>query len=327
MQNTNKIPINKAIARFINADKILLIIHENPDGDTLAAATVIYTILKKMGKSPAMVCKDQIPKPFLFLPEVNEIKHDLLFGDYDVITVIDCGDIKRTGFAERLKKFALTQKKTLINIDHHPKNDLHKIANINVVDQSVSSTSEIVYELCVRMNVEFDKNMATALLTGIYTDTGGFKHSNTSKQTLEIAGELLKNGGKIKLITQNISLNKTVPAMKLWGLALKRMHRNNNLGIVSSVITREDLVLCNACDDDLAGVVNLINTVPDSKAAILFHETSDNKIKASVRTESDRVDVSKIAAVFGGGGHKKAAGFTIDGRLEILNDSWRIVLK
>jgi phosphoesterase RecJ-like protein len=326
MLKPNKSPIHKVIAKFIAADKILLIIHENPDGDTLAAATVLYAVLKDLGKSPAMVCKDVVPKPFLFLPGVEEIHHDLLFGDYDVITVIDCGDAKRTGFANRLKEFSQTKKKTVINIDHHPKNDLHKIANLNLVDYDVSSTSEIVYNLCQQMNISLDKKLSTALLTGIYTDTGGFKHSNTTSKTLRVAADLLKFGGRIKMITQNIFLNKTIPALKLWGIALKRMHRNEELGIVSSVIMRQDLATCGATDDDLAGVVNLINSVPDSKAAILFCETLDKKIRASIRTESDRVDVSQLANIFGGGGHRKAAGFTVDGCLEVTDDGWKIVL-
>jgi phosphoesterase RecJ-like protein len=326
MQSINKLPIQKVITRLISADKILLIIHENPDGDTLAAATVLYTVLIRLGKSPAMVCKDLVPKPFLFLPQVDQIHHDLLFGDYDCLAVIDCGDIKRTGFAERLKKFSKTKNKTIINIDHHPKNDLHKISHINMVDYNTSSTSEMVYELCLKMAVDMDKDLATALLTGIYTDTGGFKHANTSQKTLQIASDLLKSGGRIKLITQNISLSKTVPAMKLWGLALKRMHRHPSLGIVSSIITREDLVNCGATDEDLAGVVNLINTVPDSRAAILFCETADFSIRASIRTECDNVDVSRLAGIFGGGGHKRAAGFTVNGRLKFLDNSWKIVL-
>lgn len=309
----------------MGADKILLIIHENPDGDTLASATVLYKILKKMNKVSAMVCKDLVPKPFLFLPEVDQIHHDLLFGDYDVITVIDCGDIRRTGFAERIKKLSIAKKNTVINIDHHPKNDLHKIANLNLVNYDASSTSEIVYELCSKMETELDKDSATALLTGIYTDTGGFKHANTTEKTLEIAAELLKRGARMKLITQNISLNKTIPALRLWGLALKRMRRND-LGIVSSVITLEDLNACGATDDDLAGVVNLINTVPEARASILFHETEDGKIRASLRTETENVDVSRLANIFGGGGHRRAAGFSLDGHLEISGSTWRIVL-
>ncbi|OGD56461.1 hypothetical protein A2V71_03710 [Candidatus Berkelbacteria bacterium RBG_13_40_8] len=318
--------IDKIISKITHFDKILLMIHENPDGDTLAAAAVLYQVLKKMGKCPALVCKDPVPRPFLFLPEMDKIQSDFLFGDFEIIVVIDCGDIRRTGFDARLKDFA-KKKKNLINIDHHPKNDLHKIANLNLVDYEASSTSEIIWQLLQKMKIEIDKNIATALFTGLYTDTGGFKHSNTRPKTLEIAAELLKRGARIKLITQNVSLNKTVPAMKLWGMALSRLHRHSELKIVSSVITRKDLKDCLATYDDIAGVVNLINTIPDSKAAILFFETPEGKIRASIRTEDDKVDVSRLAAIFGGGGHKKASGFTIDGKLIFDKESWKIVLE
>jgi len=305
---------DKIIAKIFSSDKILLIIHENPDGDTLAAASALFQMLTKIGKIPAMVCKDPVPQPFLFLSEITQIHHDLLFGDFDIILVIDCGDLRRTGFAERLKKFARTKKKILINIDHHPKNDLHKLASFNLIDYKASSTSEIVYELLRKMGSEFNKDIATALLTGLYTDTGGFKHANTSAKTLEIAADLLRAGGRIRMITKNVSLNKTVATMKLWGLVLNRLRCNHTLKIVSSVVTRQDLAHCQASEEDLAGVVNLINSVSDSMAAILFYETQDGKIRASLRTENDYIDVSRIANIFGGGGHKRASGFTIDGQ-------------
>lgn len=318
--------IDKVIEQINSFHKILLIIHENPDGDTLGSASVMYQILKKMGKSPAMVCKDPVPKPFLFLPDIDKIQKDMLFGDYEIIVIIDCGDLRRTGFDYRLREFA-RKKKILINIDHHPKNDLHKIASINFFDQNVSSTAELIWQIVQKMNVALDKNMATAILTGLYTDTGGFKHSNTSPQTLKIAAELLKSGGKIKLITQNVSLNKSISAMKLWGVVLSRLHRHSELKIVSSVIVLKDLENCHASSDDIAGVVNLMNTIPDSKAAILFYETENKEIRASIRTEDDTVDVSRLAAIFGGGGHKKASGFTIEGKLKVEKEGWQIVFK
>ncbi len=318
--------IDKVISKLRSFDQILLIIHENPDGDTLAAATVLFQVLKKMGKYPALVCKDPVPRPFLFLPEMDKIQSDFLFGDFEIIVVIDCGDIRRTGFDLRLKDFA-RKKRNLINIDHHPKNDLHKIANLNLIDYEASSTSEIIWELLQKMKIEIDKDIATSLFTGLYTDTGGFKHSNTQPKTLEIASELLKRGARIKLVTRNVSLNKSVPAMKLWGMALSRLHRHSELKIVSSVITRKDLKDCLATYEDIAGVVNLINTIPDTKAAILFFETPDGKIRASIRTEDDKVDVSHLAAIFGGGGHKKASGFTIDGKLILDKESWKIALE
>lgn len=316
----------KLISKIKNYQNYLIMIHEDPDGDTLAASIAFYITLKSLGKNVAMVCKDSIPKPFLFLPEIDKIQKDILFGDYEAIIVIDCGDLKRTGFPERLKKFAKTFK-NLINIDHHPKNDLSKIANINILDQKASSASEIVWEILKEMRIMPAKDITTALLCGIYTDTGGFKHSNTTTKTLEIASELLNYGAQLKKITRNVTLNKTVAALKLWGVALSRLHKNQNLGIVSSVITREDLKNCKANYFDLAGVVNLINAIPDSYAAILFFETPEGSIRASLRTEKDDVDVSEIAKLFGGGGHKKAAGFTIDGKLKLNGKEWEIAIK
>ena len=315
--------VDKVISKILRSEKVLLTVHESPDGDTLASASVVYQVLKRLGKEVAIVCKDPVPKPFLFLPEMDKIQNDMLFGDYELILVIDCGDSRRTGFDRRLKDF-VRNKKSLINIDHHPKNDLHKIANINYVDQTASSTAEIIWELVERMQVDIDKNIATALFAGLYTDTGGFKHSNTTPKTLQIAAELMHHGARIKLITQNVSLNKTIPALKLWGVVLSRLSKHKELKIVSSVVTRKDLITCGATDDDIAGVVNLMNTIPDSKAAVLFYETEDDKIRASARTEDDHVDVARLAAVFGGGGHKKAAGFTIDGKIEITQDGWKI---
>lgn len=318
--------VDKLISKIKNYENILLMVHVEPDGDTLAATVAFYIALKSLGKKVSMVCIDEIPKPFLFLPQIENIQKDILFGDYEVIIVIDCGDLRRTGFPERLKKFAKVFK-NFINIDHHPKNDLWKIANINIVDQKASSASEIVWEILKKLPVELNCDIATAILTGIYTDTGGFKHSNTSPKTLEIAAELLAHGARLKTVTKNVSLNKSVAALKLWGVALSRLHKNQNLQIVSSVITRQDLDNCGATYYELAGVVNLMNSIPDSKAAILFFETLEGSIRASLRTENDRVDIGKIAKLFGGGGHKKAAGFTLEAELKLRKNEWEIFLK
>lgn len=318
--------VDKLISKIKNFEKILLMIHEEPDGDTLAATAAFYIGLRSFKKNVSMVCIDEIPKPFLFLPEIDKVQKDILFGDYEVIIVIDCGDLRRTGFPERLKKFAKVFK-NLINIDHHPKNDLWKIANLNIVDQQASSASEIVWEILKKLQVNLNRDIATAILTGIYTDTGGFKHSNTSPRTLEIASELLSYGAKLKTITRNVSLNKSIAALKLWGVVLSRLHKNQNLEIVTSVVTCKDLENCQASYHDLAGVVNLMNAIPDSKAAILFFETPEGSIRASLRTERDNVDIAKIARLFGGGGHKKAAGFTIEAKLKLNGQDWEIMLK
>lgn len=314
---------NKIVSRIKKSENVLLLTHENPDGDALGSLLALTKILKKWNKKVDAVCTDHIPIPFLFLSGISEVKKDFLLGDYDLIIILDCGDLRRTGFAGRLKEFSKNKRK-IINIDHHPKNDLHRIAALNIVDYRASSTSEIIYQMAIKMNAEIDSDIATCLLCGLYTDTGAFKHSNTTSRVLEISSELLRRGGRLKKITENISNGKTISALKLWGVALSRIQKNENLGLVSSFVTQDDIKNCSATTHDLAGVVNMINSIPETNAAILFSETEDGKIKASLRTESDRVDVSRLAKFFGGGGLKKASGFTIEGRLVLKEERWGI---
>jgi phosphoesterase RecJ-like protein len=315
---------NKVIAKIKKSENILLLTHENPDGDALGSILALSMSLKKINKKINAVCTDDIPTPFLFLPNISEVKKDFLLGDYDLVIILDCGDLKRTGFADRLKEFSLHKRK-IINIDHHPKNDLHRISAINMIDYHASSTSEIIYRLITEMKIEIDSDISTCLLCGLYTDTGAFRHSNTTPTVLEISSILLKHGGRLKKISENISNGKTISALKLWGVAFSRIQKNEKLGLVSSFVTQKDIENCSATLNDLAGVVNMINSIPSTNAAILFSETEDGKIKASLRTESDKVDVSRLAKVFGGGGLKKASGFTIDGRLVEKNGKWMIV--
>ena len=314
---------NKVLTRIEKSENVLLLTHENPDGDALGSLLALSLSLEKIDKKAVPVCPDKIAKLFHFLPESQTIRQDFLLGDFDLIIILDCGDLRRTGFADRLKEFSKNKRK-IINIDHHPKNDLHRISALNLVDYSASSTAEIIYKLINNLKIEIDSNIATALLCGIYTDTGAFKHSNTSTAVLDIASDLMRKGARLKKITENISNGRSVSALKLWGVALSRIQKNEKLGIVTSFITKDDLEKCSACADDLAGIVNMINAIPKTKAAILFSEVEDGKIKASLRTESERVDVSRLANIFGGGGLKKASGFTINGHLRLESGRWKI---
>jgi len=304
----------KIIQLIQEAEKILLITHEHPDGDALGGMLGLKMSLESLGKSTQSVCVDEIPRPFLFLPKRQSIAQDFLLGDYDLIMILDCGDLRRTGFGERLKQFFLYKKK-IINIDHHPKNDLHKLARHNIVDFKSSSTSEIIYKLLTELDIEINSEIATCLLCGLYTDTGAFQHSNTTPEVLKIAACLLKNGARLKDITKNITNGKTVAALKLWGLVFSRIQKNDSLGLVTAIVTQKDLDTCNATNADLAGAVNMISSIPETRAAILFHELTDGSVKASIRTEKNDVDVSNLARIFGGGGLKKASGFTISGKL------------
>jgi len=292
-----------------SSQNILILLHSFPDGDTISSSLALCDYLKRIGKKVDCAVKEGIPPVFNFLPGVSEIKNDFLLGDYDLIFAIDCGDANRTGFPIRLEQVCKT--KPLINIDHHLRNNLHKISKVNLVDDRASAAAEIVFKLLKFVNADIDARIATYILAGIYYDTGGFQHPNVTVETLKIASECLRLGGRIGLVSQNLSFSRKSSTLKLWGVALKKMRVKEN-GIVLTYLSRSDLKLCNATEDDASGIVNLINTVPQTKVAILLVETETGKIKASLRTESDKIDVSRLARLFEGGGHRKAAGFVSD---------------
>lgn len=316
----------RAVAAALQASpRIVLITHEYPDGDAVGSTLALHHALTRLGKSVVAVCRDRVPIPFQFLPGVTTITHRLALRPTDLVVTLDCGDARRTGFPDELRLIGGSRGR-VINIDHHQQNDLHRIARINLVDYEASSASEVVYALLRTIGTPIDKIVATALLTGIYYDTGGFRHSNTTEYVLTVAADLMRAGGRLRDITRNIANFRSMSALRLWGIALERIRYHAELGIVASVITQTDLARCDAFHEDIAGAVNLINHVPEARVAMICSELVDGSIKASLRTELNDVDVAALANLFGGGGLKKAAGFSIRGSIQV-NDSgdWQIV--
>ncbi len=314
------------LKKVIGQSKSFVIVgHEKPDGDSVGSLLAFFNVLEQLQKNSMLVLKDPVPSVFAFLDKTEligtEFPEDNLF---DACILLDNGDAKRTGFLSRI----LEVKKNgipVINIDHHPKNDLWKIATLNITDQSVSSTSELIFEIIGKIGLEIDSKLATTLLTGLYTDTGGFQHSNTSEKVLKIVAELLKRGAKLKKISENISGTHTISMLRLWGVALSRLIHNSRYKISYSILKQEDIIEAGATEDEVSGLVNLLNSAPESEVALLIYETENGKLRGSLRTESDKIDLSALAQYLGGGGHKKAAGFTIEGRIENEQGKWKII--
>lgn len=308
--------------KLAEASRVLLITHRDPDGDGVASTLAVAKLLANMGKVTDCVARDPIPETFRFLPGSHVFQHDFLAGEYDLAITIDCGDVRRTGFADRLVEFS--RAASLINIDHHPRNDLHRLANLNLVNVEASATAEIVYDLINFFAWDFDHEIATCLLCGLHTDTGGFKHPNTSVKVLEIASALLAAGGRLWEINHHIHNFRPIQMLKLWGIALSRLRYHEEFQIVSSLITLEDLRRCHATSDDIAGVVNLMKFIPRTRVAILFAELEDGTVKASLRSEQTHVNVAHLARLFGGGGLKKAGGFAIPARILTTEHNWNV---
>jgi phosphoesterase RecJ-like protein len=302
------------------ANKVLCIAHKRPDGDTLGATVAWSLALKKMGKEVTMACVDEIPERFLFLADSNRFVRTFDFRAFDLIIVSDAGASYMTRYHEIYPEI-FKGDVSVLNIDHHHSND--NFGTCNIVDASAASTTVILFRLFEACGIEVTSQMATALLCGIYNDTGSLMHSNTDLDVFEISGRLMELGGRVHVVARNLFRSTPVSTLKLWGKVLENA-RINDEGVTISVVTWKDFEECGADGDEISGVVDLMNSVPGAKYTCLLNEDRNGRIKGSFRTQRDDVDLAELAGKFGGGGHKKAAGFSMPGRLQ-REVHWKII--
>ncbi len=294
------------------ARRIAVISPKNLDGDSLGSTCALNLVFKQLGKESQLICLEDIPDNMKFIPSIHEFIKELDTNAYDLFIITDCGEPKLTGF-EQTHPEMFDGTKEFINIDHHISNT--KFGTLNIVKPGTAAACMVVYRLLKYWNVKITPDIATALMVGIYTDTGSFMHSNTTEEVYRVAGELLSRGASVRKISKHIFKNTPLSTMKLWGRVMERAHKTEQK-ITISYVLESDFIELGAKPDDLSGVVDYINAVPDSTFSALITEFG-GKIKASLRTLREDINVSAIAKLFGGGGHTKAAGFTIPGRLGI----------
>lgn len=304
------------------ANKILVITHQNPDGDGLGALAALGRYLKYLGKNYALFCVDEVPPQYQFLPLMYEVKSDpVIFNEnFQTVIVLDAGDLNYAGVDKLLKK---SVDSILINIDHHPTNSY--FGDLNLVLPEKSSASEIVYDLLRFFKAPLDKETATALLNGLIFDTGAFSNSGTTFSALKTAAHLLNLGARHREINANILRNKSLGLLKLWGRAFERLEFIPEPDLALTVILNKDFKECGVAEEAASGLSNFFNDLAAIKIAMVLVENSDNTIKGSLRTTRDDIDVGAIAKKWGGGGHKKAAGFTLKGRLVYNENKWLII--
>lgn len=301
------------------SSRIVIIPHKSPDGDTIGSSLAMYQVLSQMGKNVEVICYDTPPEEFAFLPNIERIRKSEPDLNYDAYLVLDAGATHLTGFHE---SHPALFNKTLesVNIDHHRSNDFY--GKYNVVDSNAASTTMVLYELFNTLGYPIDRHTATCLLTGIYTDTGSFMHSNTKSDVLRVAGRLLAKGANLRSISKELFNTTKISTMRLWGRVLKNINQTPE-GITMSVVKEKDFADTGADYSEMTGVVDYINSVPNSEYSVILTEKA-GKVKGSLRTLKDEVDVAEIASVYGGGGHTKAAGFTIAGQLQ-KEIRWKVV--
>lgn len=304
------------------AKEILLIAHQKPDGDTLGANLAMANWLRDEGRHFHIFCVHPVPPHFQYMPlweHVKTTEDELAHIPFDVVIALDSSSLTYAGADSLVAK--LKGQPTIINIDHHGTNP--HFGDLNVVDPEASSCTVLVHRFLQHIGAYVSQDISTCLLTGILTDTGGFSNMGTTHEAMEIASNLLKRGAKFRAITNHTVRNKTVNSLKLWGRALDRLTRHAN-GIVSTVVTQTDLEECEATEEDMEGISNFLNALQDAKIIMVLKERN-GEVKGSLRTTDPDTDVAAMAKqLFGGGGHKKAAGFSVPGTLVQTADGWRV---
>jgi len=317
----NRKKIANAISKAVH---ILVVGHRKPDGDAIGSILALSHFFDSQNKRHKLFCVDPPGSDFAFLSGFKKISHDPnIFREkrFDLIIVCDSSDLVYAGIDRLINE--VDYPYTLVNIDHHKTNSFY--GDINLVEPEMSSNTQILYRFFECLEAPLTRDMATCLLTGIVTDTGCFSNQATNFKSLEYASILQSKGARLYKITQYLERNKSISTLKFWGNVLSRLFYNPRYGIAVALILEDDFRKYAQDEKAAAGIANFLNGLEGVKAVMVLKESKGGEIRGSLRTTLDEVDVSKIAGYFGGGGHAKAAGFTVKGELKRQDGRWRII--
>ncbi len=292
-------------------DRFLLTAHEGPDGDALGSLLGMHRLLTALGKDSVMfLAAKEFPLPveYRFLP-LEEVFHEPPADMPDrTVVFLDCGNIDRMPV-----DFLADGGNFRINIDHH--HDNTRFGDVDLVEVDASCTAEIVYELAVLLGVELTAEMASALYVGIVTDTGKFMYENSNARTHRIAAELIEAGVEIDETYRRLYEHVPIEKLRLLSQALEGIQRHCDGALVLAYVTAADYEASGAGEEMTEGIIDHLRSVEGSRVAALVRDLGDRgraARKVSLRSSNGEVDVSTIARKHGGGGHKRAAGFSTD---------------
>ncbi len=290
--------------RLDAAKKIVIASHVRPDGDAIGSLLGLGLSLREGGKSVQMILVDGVPSSFRYL-EGSDLIQKEPSKDYDTFITVDCADFKRVGKA--FENFSQPD----INIDHHVTNE--NFGKINLIEADEVATAAILTNHLPEWGLKITKPVAAALLTGLITDTLGFRTPNTTPEALRQAAALMEAGVDMPEIYMNSLVRKTFPAAKFWGAGLSSLESKHH--IVWGTLTLKDRKSAGYGGNDDADLINMISAIDGNKVGMVFVEQNDNHVKISWRALEPGVDVSAVAKYFKGGGHAAAAGADIEGSL------------
>lgn len=314
--------MDRIVQEIRAAERIVVMSHVDPDGDAIGSLIALGLALDRAGKRTTWYNESSIPAVYRFLPGVERIVRRLEPPDaYALALVLDCGDITRVGEAWR----EVARVATVVNIDHHVSNT--GFGQINYVDTRACATAEIVYRLIGALGVPFDRQIATAVYTGILTDTGSFRFSNTTAAAFAIGREMVEAGADPYHVARRVYGTYSLGRIKLLNYALNSIEISKNGKLSIMTITRGMFIETGTQHEDADGLINYARRIEDIRVAALIQEETNgrspegaNRYHVSLRSDGT-VDVAALAVRFGGGGHPSAAGFQTDRPLAEIKSS------
>lgn len=301
------------------AGRILIIPHRRPDGDAIGAVTALWFIIRHWGGTADIFCLDPVPDYLKFVPASHllTIKPEQLLS-YSTVIVLDA-DLTFSGIADLVKQISPVQ---LFNIDHHATNTGQGM-DIAIVAPQASSTCEIIFYAAKLWAVTLTPNLATSLLCGIVTDTGILSNPAASPWAFTAASQLVSYGARWHEVVTYTNRTRALAVWRLWGTALQRLRYHQLFNLAVTFIRQADIAAAGV--EAIEGIANFLGAFCRVPTIMVLREQTDGTIKGSLRTTAENVDVAELAISLGGGGHKKASGFVMPGKLEEQNGVWRVV--
>ncbi|MFW6159697.1 MAG: DHH family phosphoesterase [Acidobacteriota bacterium] len=304
-------PIEVTRKKIFECQKIVITSHLRPDGDSLCTGLALYFIIRQLGKKADIINYDRTPAPFNQFPHMDVIKiGEIPPNYYDCVILLECANVSRSGHRTLDNYFK-------INIDHHHSNDYY--ADINWVDPEASAVAELVYDLAVKLHIEFTPEIANNLYCAIVSDTGSFQFSNTNARSFEVCSNLVKKGADPISVSQFLFNNNPLEKIKLLGKVLSTLQLKENGKIALISLFQKDLAILNQNEIDTEDITSLARSIIGVQVVLFFKEIRANVFRISVRSKGE-ANAAAIAEHFGGGGHVHAAGFTVKGRFTNLTE-------
>lgn len=301
--------IRKILTEIEAGTSFLVTSHENPDGDAVGSTMALGYFLQGLGKAVTIYYCDPLPDNYRFLPMADKVVYSIPDQPFDICFVLDAGELKRAG--EAICSFGRFGK--IINIDHHPYGE--KFGDLNLIDSGASATGAIIYRIIKAAGHPIDYNTALCVYTAIVTDTGSFRYSNADPEAFRISGELVELGINPWLVAEKLYESQPRKRLELLALALSTLTVSDGGNFASVTVTLDMYAKTGSSAELTDGFVNYPRSIHGVEVAVLFREVKHEVFKVGFRSKG-KVNVSALAAAFGGGGHHNAAGCTVFGPLD-----------